>query len=786
MASITFTRTECPNPDALRDLVEGRTELTDSEEIAAHIEFCQRCQDKMESLALDDDQQLAQSLTKAESAVPPADSAYWKALGKARAEPDMAATQDYTETEPEAKGELKLDFLQPSAVENRIGTLGEFEIIRVIGRGGMGAVLQAFDTNLHREVAIKILDPQFASNDLARQRFCREARSAAAVTHENLVAVHQVNEEKITGLPYIVMQYVKGESLEQRLRNGGALSVYDTVNIAKQAAAGLASAHAHGLIHRDIKPGNILINEVTGKVLLTDFGLARATEDMKLTRTGFVAGTPLYMAPEQASGESVDARSDLFSFGSVIYEMLSGAPPFDGKTPLVVLRRVTDERQEPIRKLNDTVPEWLELTIDKLLAKKPDDRFQSASELYELFAEELPQLDPECSKKSSITVNCNGSRKTTRRSALMLKSRPVCYKTASIIASAFMIGLIMGGVSVYELFGPSAQTTSLCATVSIPGEPIAEVDQGPAPEREFQVNSGAVRAVALSADGMLLATGSEGGFVQIWDVTDGTIVSELRPTNDPNGHAHSATVWAIEFADNDQSLITASDDNQVKVWDMKTFKSTAAFPWVGSVRSAAVTRSGKLVVLGDQYGDVGFLDLAAGGIPLDKSYKMNNSITGVAFSEDEKSVASVASDGSMIVYDITMARKRYNLFNHKGPVYGVAFSHDGTEIATGGWDKNVVITDLGTSDVKATFKAHDEGVTSVAYSPCGRMLATSGDDGCTKIWNIAEQTVMKEFAQHKGPVHVARFSRDGKTLATGGRDGKVLVWKLDCAPTSAE
>ena len=770
--------TECPHPQLLRDLVEGRTELGESEAVAGHLERCERCQTTMEALAVEDEPHLVQSISQVGSATPPADSAYWTALGKAQADSDALRTRTYVGDDGAAqvKGELKLDFLQPSSVENRIGTLGEFEIIRVIGRGGMGAVLQSFDTHLHREVAIKILDPQFASNDLARQRFCREARSAAAVTHENLVAVHQVNEEKITGLPYIVMQYVKGESLEQRLRRGGALSVYDTVKIAMQAAAGLASAHAHGLIHRDIKPGNILIQDTTGKVLLTDFGLARATEDMKLTRTGFVAGTPLYMAPEQASGETVDARSDLFSFGSVIYEMLSGSPPFDGKTPLAVLRRVTDERHDSIRKLNSTVPEWLELTIDKLLAKKPEDRFQSAQELYELLAEELPQLDPNCTEKAKIDTKC-GAKKGTRRSALIIKSKPVCYKTIAMIASVFLIGLVMGGVAVYEFWSS--------ASFPVAGQRVEPskqaINAGPEPYREFPVVSGAVRTLALSSDGKLLATGSESGQVQLWNVPEKRLLGELHPTNDGSAPAHRAAVWTVEFAAADTLLVTAGDDRQVVVWDVDSQKTVSAFAWSGSIRSAAVTRSGNLAVLGDQYGDVGFYDIANGAPLKEMTYNQGSSITAVAFSEDEKSVASATTNGSLSVYDLETMKRRFSKTNHTGPVYSVSFSPDGTEVATAGWDKNVVITDLALSEVKHKFKAHDQGVWSVQYAPCGMMLATSGEDGSTKIWNIAEQEVVEKFTRHTGTVHVARFSRDGQTLATGGRDGMVLVWQIDCS-----
>src|SRR5439155_12683060 len=166
-------------------------------------------------------------------------------------------------------------------------------------------------------------------------------------------------EKHANDLPYLVMQLVAGESLQELLDRGEPMSVRQLLSVSRQTALGLAAAHELGLIHRDVKPGNILLEAGSDRVKLTDFGLARAAEDVKLTRTGFVAGSPLYMAPEQARGDEIDARADLFSLGSVLYEAASGTPPFDGKTPLAVLRRVADETQPPLRRLDPNFPLWL-------------------------------------------------------------------------------------------------------------------------------------------------------------------------------------------------------------------------------------------------------------------------------------------------------------------------------------------------------------------------------------------------------------------------------------------
>src|SRR5262245_24550600 len=266
-----------------------------------------------------------------------------------------------------SKDDVALDFLDPPEGASHLGSLSTFNIMRVVGRGGMGVVLHAVDTCLERDVAIKVLDPELAHDELARTRFCREARAAASISHENVVAVHSVEHEEGKDLPFLVMELISGESLEKKIERQGRLSLKEIVGIGRQTAAGLAAAHEKGLIHRDIKPANILLEQSGQRVKLTDFGLARAAEDVRLTRTGLVAGTPLYMSPEQASGDELDARSDLFSLGIVLYELATGEPPFNGKTPLAVLKRLTEEQPRPLRERNPEIPEWFAHIVDKLL-----------------------------------------------------------------------------------------------------------------------------------------------------------------------------------------------------------------------------------------------------------------------------------------------------------------------------------------------------------------------------------------------------------------------------------
>lgn len=723
----------------------------------------------MDALATNGDPKMSDVVRHIDQMRPASDSAFWRAIKDA----EVDVTQSFeSDPDEETSAEVKLDFLQATTTPDRIGTLGRFEVVRVIGRGGMGIVMHAFDPSLSRDVAIKILDPQLASNDLAIQRFCREARAAAAVAHDNIVAVHQVNEDDSSGLPYLVMQLVSGESLEQRLRRVGRLTVPDAVRIGMQAAAGLAGAHASGLIHRDVKPGNILIEASTEKVKLTDFGLARATEDLKLTRTGFVAGTPLYMAPEQARGDDIDHRVDLFSLGSVLYESLAGRPPFDGKTPLAVLRRVADEAHARLRRLNPAVPEWLEDAIDKLLEKNPADRFATAAEVSELFAQQLCLIAPMSPLEVPSVGTCTmlGSGPKARRK--------FCVRTAVALMVAFLAGGVFGAMGMIS-FAPSAESTA--APTPVPQNPvlgapihIPTVAEGQSPKSEFKSQSGGVWSTALNPDGSLLATGLENGRISVWDVKKEQLKFDLRHDAAGKDTAHTGIVWTVEFNADGTQLVSAGDDGIVKTWDVATGKLVNSLELGRSIRAAAVTSTTNLIAIGDPQGQVQVFDLMH-DTPI-HMYSQDSAVNGVAFSPDGNTVASVAADGSIIVSDIPTNRKRFTLQGHKGPVYGVAFSADGERLVTTGWDKTAIVWNVKDGTQFKQLGGHDGGVWTARFTPCGRILATVGQDGKTRVWNADTGELLETFGRHVGMIHTVRFDRTGAMLVTGGRDGSVFVW----------
>jgi hypothetical protein len=258
--------------------------------------------------------------------------------------------------------------------------LGHYEIVGELGRGGMGVVWKALDPALGRVVAIKELAPTLADDPALVERFLREARSMAALSDPHIVNIHFIGQEQ--GRPFFVMELVDGESLSSILRRLGRLELADALKIVHQTARGLASAHEHGMVHRDIKPGNLLL-DTRGRVRIADFGIALPTRDLaqKLTGTGEFIGTPGYVSPEICKGQGVDARSDIFSLGVVLFEMLSGRMPFTDASPLGLMLEVVNAQIPDLRALNDQVDAATLQILARMVAKEPAERYQDGAEL---------------------------------------------------------------------------------------------------------------------------------------------------------------------------------------------------------------------------------------------------------------------------------------------------------------------------------------------------------------------------------------------------------------------
>jgi eukaryotic-like serine/threonine-protein kinase len=354
--------------ESLERLVEGDLPGAEEAGATAHLEECSECRASLDRVA--------------------GDRAWWEetALLLRTDENDLALADvsDWSTVD------FSVDFLDPADDPTLLGRLGDYEIHDILGRGGMGVVLKARDPQLNRFVAIKALAPQWATSEVARRRFAREAQAAAAVVHPNVIAIHQVHSGG--RLPFLVMPLIQGESLQQRLARRGALELVEVLRIGMQAAAGLAAAHEQGLVHRDVKPANILLEPGVERTVLTDFGLARAADDRSLTQWGVIAGTPSYMSPEQARGERLDGRSDLFSLGCVLFEMATGQPPFQAEGTLAILRRVCEEPAPSATSRRPELPAWFDRVVWRLLSKEPAERYQTAREVATLLEDCLAHV----------------------------------------------------------------------------------------------------------------------------------------------------------------------------------------------------------------------------------------------------------------------------------------------------------------------------------------------------------------------------------------------------------
>jgi len=289
---------------------------------------------------------------------------------------------------------LSISQLKPPDEEQvlRINLSGRYKIIRKLGEGGMASVYRAYEKDLDRDVAIKVLPRAFLHDKKFIERFKREARIAAKLEHPNIINIYQINIKE--DLCYIVMNYIKGLNLSEEINNRGILPVENIVVWGSQICSALSYAHKNGVIHRDLKPENIMIDQ-NDRVVVMDFGIAYAVQDIVLTQTGTVMGSPLYMSPEMAKGEEIDNRSDIYSIGVILYQMATATLPFQASGAPSLMYMHVHEPPDPPDIRNSDVPPWLRDTILKCLAKNPDNRFSNIDELrIALEKHKAPKLSP--------------------------------------------------------------------------------------------------------------------------------------------------------------------------------------------------------------------------------------------------------------------------------------------------------------------------------------------------------------------------------------------------------
>jgi len=804
----------CISTEQLHRLLAERLSPAERQVLDAHIDTCSPCQESLTRLldtsfheSADVDWQLLR-----DGGTPELPDRLRQRLRKR-----LAST---TTSEPGNSGtDGNLLFPGSPTSLGPLGQLESYHIAAEVGRGAFGLVFRAYDERLDRGVALKVLRPELAASLADRTRFEAEARKAAAVCHDHVVAIHQVGNTPGFALPYFVMEYIDGEALSSRIRREGALPPREAALIVRQAALGIAAAHARGLVHRDVKPSNILLERVSSKAKVTDFGLARSLDSRteRVTQSGAMVGTLEYMSPEQiVAPQRVDCRTDVFGLGVVLYEELTGEPPFRGLGHMVLQRVVHEEPRAP-RRLNDLIPADLETICLCCLRKEPEKRYADAAALAE---------DLRCFLAGEpIRARPVG---TLERAVKWARRRPAIAALLSVVVvvTALGFGLVTwqwrqaeaarrGEANKAEELRIKNYTRSIALAASElnsgnVGRAAELLDESPEEQRHWEwrylkrlsqfrpvaplpsgerIGLGHAADLASSpADGRLLAAPSGPRDVKIWDVTTGRAVRTLS--------GHDGRVLRLAFSPDGRLLASGSEDKTVKVWevtDATAGRLLSTCTHDGWVYGLAFSPDGRYLASAGEDNRVKVWETRKLGDATTAAPFRNfpgcfiqKRLVNVAFSPDGRFLASGGEENSVKVWDVATGREVHTLRGrHTEPVFSVAFSPDGRRLASKSWDGLVIVWDLAAGRPAFPPLGRGDGAAStawsMAFSPDGRRLAVGGGhrNGTVTIYDALTGQISHTLRGQTERIVCVAFSPDGRRLASASADKSMRIWDTE-------
>jgi len=715
--------------------------------------------------------------------------------------------------------------LQPPVSSEMPAKIGRFVVKQKLGAGAFGAVYRAVDTQLQREVAVKVPHAKLRDNPRVLERFLREAKAVAQLQHPNIVPVYEAGQDG--DLLYIASAFIEGKPLSEVVE-GCPLPLTQAAEIVRQLSEALSHAHELGIVHRDVKPDNVMI-DAAGQPCLMDFGLASRTDGgEKLTHAGAIMGTPAYMPPEHAEGQPEEPKpaSDQYSLGVLMYELIVGQTPFSGP-PALVLYHAVKTTPPSIRNQCPDVPEELETICNRAMAKRAEERYPGCQE----FANDLRRWQegqPIRAKRESVFKRNVRWCKKHGVLAGLLGGTAACLLLASMMAAA-QFGSLQAekakiataekslkeegeraerernnAIAEEQAAREASETTTTNEEKAIVATALADAEKSRADREHTATKSNVEKARQTTRDDLkavydahlLLAERliREGrprqaeGWLSAWlpensgvDVTGGTWQDVWERARRPAGYVgllegHTGGVSSVAWSSDGKRILTGSYDKTAKVWDadkgtqVLTLKGHTDLVW-----GVAWSADGKRILTGSKDTTAKVWDADTGTEVLTLKGH-TRPVTSVAWSPDGKRILTGSTAWTAKVWDADKGTQVRTLEGHTDSVLSVAWSADGKRILTGSVDQTARVWDAVKFTQLLTLKGHTYSVSSVAWSADGKRILTGGGDSTVKVWDADTGTQVLTLKGHTGYVLSVAWSADGKRILTGSVDKTAKVW----------